>query len=42
MQRAQSIAGFIIFNAEGLDEAEKMAQGCPIIASNRVYEIMAK
>jgi hypothetical protein len=38
----ESITGFIILNAEDLDEAEKMAQGCPIIVSNRVYEIMTK
>jgi hypothetical protein len=37
-----SITGFIIFNAESIDEAEKIAQECPIVASNRVYEIMAK
>jgi len=28
--------------AESLDEAEKIAQDCPIISSNRVYEIMTK
>ena len=37
-----SITGFIIFNAESLDEAEKIAQDCPIISSNRVYEIMTE
>jgi hypothetical protein len=37
-----SITGFIIFNAESLDEAEKIAQDCPIVSSNRVYEIMTK
>lgn len=37
-----SITGYILFNAESFAEAEKIAQGCPIIASNRVYEIMVK
>ena len=40
--QADSITGFIIFNAESLDEAEKIARECPIVASNRVYEIMKK
>ena len=37
-----SITGFTIINAENLDEAERIAKGCPIIASTRVYEIMGK
>ncbi len=37
-----SITGFIVFNAESIDEAEKIAQDCPIVSSNRVYEIMKK
>lgn len=37
-----SITGFCIFNAESLDEAEKIARECPYIATNRVYEIMTK
>ncbi len=36
-----SITGYSIINAESLDEAEKIAQGNPFIASIRVYEIMA-
>lgn len=36
----ESITGYSIIKAESLDEAEKIAQGCPIIASTRVYEIM--
>ncbi len=35
-----SITGYSIINAESLDEAEKIAQGNPFIASIRVYEIM--
>ncbi len=38
----ESITGYCIFNAESLDVAEKIAQECPYIASNRVYEIMTK
>jgi hypothetical protein len=35
-----SITGYSIINAENLDEAEKIAQDNPFIASIRVYEIM--
>jgi hypothetical protein len=37
-----SITGYTIINAESLDEAEKIAQDNPYIASIRVYEIMSK
>lgn len=37
-----SITGYLIVNAADLDEAEAMAQGCPFIASTRIYEIMTK
>ena len=36
----ESITGYTIINAENLDDAEKIAQGCPFIASISVYEIM--
>ena len=35
-----SITGYCVINAESLDEAGTIAQGCPIVASTRVYEIM--
>ena len=35
-----SITGYTIIQAEDLDEAEKIAAQCPIVASTRVYEIM--
>jgi len=35
-----SISGYTIIKAETLDDAEKIAKGCPIIVSTRVYEIM--
>jgi len=35
----ESITGYSIINAESLDEAEKVAQGNPFIASIRIYEI---
>ena len=35
-----SITGYTVISAENLDDAEKIAQGCPIVASTRVYEIM--
>ncbi len=37
-----SITGYVIFSAKDIDEAEKIAKGCPVVASNRVYEIMTK
>ena len=36
-----SITGYSIINAENLDDAEKIAQDNPFIASIRVYEIMS-
>jgi len=38
---ADSITGYTIINADSLDEAEKIANTCPIITSIRVYELMA-
>ncbi|MBA2400715.1 MAG: hypothetical protein H0V72_18825 [Bradyrhizobium sp.] len=35
----ESVTGFTLVNAASLDEAEKMAQGNPFIASLRVYEV---
>jgi hypothetical protein len=35
-----SITGYSIINAENIDEAEKIAQDNPFIASIRVYEVM--
>jgi len=35
-----SITGYSIINADSIDEAEKIAQDNPFIASIRVYEIM--
>ena len=35
-----SITGYTVIQAENLDEAEKIAQGNPFIASIRVYELM--
>jgi hypothetical protein len=34
-----SITGYTLIKAENLDEAEKIARECPIVASTRVYEI---
>jgi len=38
----ESITGYSIINVDNLEDAEKIAQGNPFIASIRVYEIMAK
>jgi hypothetical protein len=35
-----SITGYTVINADSLDDAEKIAQGNPFIASIRVYELM--
>ena len=37
----ESLTGYLIINADNLDEAEKIAKGCPMIASVRVYEAMS-
>jgi hypothetical protein len=37
---ADSITGYTVINAESLDDAEKIAQDNPFIASIRVYELM--
>jgi hypothetical protein len=38
----ESITGYSIINAESLEDAEKIAESNPFIASIRVYEIMAQ
>lgn len=38
----ESITGYMIIEAENLDEAEKIAQDNPYIASIRVYELRGK
>ena len=37
----ESLTGYLIINADNLDEAETIAQGCPIVTSVRVYEAMS-
>ncbi len=37
----ESLTGYTIINAENMDEAEKIAQTCPIITSMRVYPAMS-
>jgi hypothetical protein len=37
----ESITGYNIIEAESLDDAEKLAQGNPFIASIRIYEMRA-
>ena len=37
----ESLTGYTVINADSLDEAEKIAKGCPIITSVRVYEAMS-
>ncbi len=36
-----ALTGYTIINAENMDEAEKIAQECPIITSMRVYPAMS-
>lgn len=37
-----SITGYNVIEAESIEEAEKIAEECPYIASIRVYEIRTK
>jgi len=37
----ESTSGYMMINAESLDDAMKVLQGCPIITSLRVYEAMS-
>jgi hypothetical protein len=37
----ESISGYTVINANNIDEAEKIAKGCPMITSVRVYEAMS-
>jgi len=37
-----SITGYTVIHAENMDDAEKVAQENPFIASIRIYEIMTK
>ncbi len=37
-----SITGYTVIRAEDLDDAEKIARECPIVASTRIYEIMSE
>ena len=36
-----AITGFMVINAENMDEAVKIAQDCPMITSTKVYEVMS-
>jgi YCII-related domain len=36
-----AITGYLIINAENIDEALKIAQDCPMVTSTKVYEIMS-
>ena len=37
----ESLTGYTVINADSIDEAEKIAQGCPMITSVRVYEAIS-
>ncbi|GAG80646.1 unnamed protein product, partial [marine sediment metagenome] len=34
-----AITAYMVFNAKNFDEAEKIAQSCPMITSVKVYEV---
>ncbi len=36
-----AITGYLVINAENIDEAIKIAQKCPMITSTKVYEVMS-
>ena len=37
-RESTSITGYCIVNAESIDDAQKLLEGCPIIHSVRIYE----
>jgi hypothetical protein len=37
----ESLTGYTVINADSMDEAEKIARGCPMITSVRIYEAMS-
>ena len=37
-----AITGYVVFTAEDRADAEALTSKCPVVASNRVYEIMSK
>jgi hypothetical protein len=36
-----AITGYLVINAENINEAIKIAQSCPMITSTKVYEVMS-
>ena len=38
----EAITGFSVIQAQDLDQATEIAQGCPSITSIRVYEVMSR
>jgi len=34
-----ALTAYMVFSAENMDEAEKIAQGCPMITSVKIYEV---
>ncbi len=37
-----AITGYLVINAENIDQAIKIAQKCPMITSTKVYEVMSR
>ena len=35
-----AITGYLVINAENIDEALNIAEGCPMITSTKVYELV--
>lgn len=40
-QDAEALVGYTIVKAESLEDAQRLAESCPIVSSIRVYEAMA-
>jgi hypothetical protein len=36
-----AITGYLVINAENIDEAIKIAQSCPMITSTKIYEVIS-
>jgi hypothetical protein len=37
-----AITGYVVINAENIEEAVEIAQSCPMITSTKVYELISQ
>ena len=36
-----AVTGYMVFNTDSIDEAEKIAMSCPMITSVKIFEVMS-